>query len=481
MNDRLLTDILELPNSLNDLRFNPNSLSNNKTFNDKISLIQENYDYLKGKAEFINNNSPASFSRVYYFDPNYLGWDTLLDPYKPADNHGYNDFHVIQKSDGSFGYILVGSDKIDFYYGDNLLLEGSFDDLTLQTTFTETQNVGNQKFSNIKTTHLDGNILYVYDENLKVLFVYDITNIQSDDDATHDIKVVSKLSHQTGIKSIVSGKDFLYIVYEDKLSKLSKRLNNIKTIDIDFSSVDIEEVGDYLYILNESGNVWKYTKDLELVKEYKIPSINISIAENYIKIQKSKLNDNIVYIVSDKFIHKCFINKLSDYFSHFEINSDKSLKAISSFVMDDEETVLILDENKIMLTTDRNDLIVLYSIDNLRDEFNIDQLLINDLELEQDFVYNAIIQRVTFNHILFVNSILHQISYQVMNNKPKYNGLLNVKKSVISTINTTFGLNEVFSYQVFQRFIDDIHRIQMIIVDLLQVNVEGDVTVPLTL
>ena len=98
---------------------------------------------------------------------------------------------------------------------------------------------------------------------------------------------------------------------------------------------------------------------------------------------------------------------------------------------------------------------------------------INSLELEQDFVYNAVIQKMIYNTFLLYNSLLFQAFIETDENGIlvfKY--LENLQNSEPLDKNLVFyGQNEVFSYQTFNRAFKEIYDIQLKILDLLQFNV----------
>lgn len=484
MNNRILTETLELPNGLNKLSFKPNTLSDKVGFQERIEKLYNNYNYIKSSATFINNLSPKKYDRVYDFND---GWKLVSDGGSGV-NHDYISIHRFDREDGSFGYILVKVDSIEFAYGEDIINYGNFTPINTNRVITTIKTGGTQKFSNITTTLLDKASFYVYDEDLRVVVVYNITNFINDDVVTSGSDFIIKIVNLEGLISICSDGGGLYLLTKDRLIQSSKMLNFITETHLNLSEgdnvVNLEGGVDSIFILTEEGRILKYSRELEHLGDYKLsvlPDGGVEDKEVFSFIKKSKLNSDIYLIMSNRTIYKVFVDKIGKYFSHFNINTGKDFRSFDNFVVDNEEVVLILDEDKINLTIDRNDEVSLYSLGNLRDEFNLEELGIDDLELEQDFTYNTVIQKIKFNHILLYNSLLYKASVNIQDNMPVFKGLLNLKRKPLTTINTEFGINEVFSYSVFQRFIKDIYRIQLNMIELLEPKVDGDFTIPLVI
>jgi hypothetical protein len=135
--------------------------------------------------------------------------------------------------------------------------------------------------------------------------------------------------------------------------------------------------------------------------------------------------------------------------------------------------VFILDTNKIHYTQDNVTTVDMHDTFNMNDIVDLDQLQIENLELEQDFVYNTVLQQLLFNTLLLYNSLIFKPIVQTdVNGVLEYSHRLNLSNSDVLAISASLmGQNEPFSYQLFLKALQNIFDIQTKIIELEKFNV----------
>lgn len=464
MTYRIPTTELKLPNNDNDLRVPVNGIHTNIIFNNKIDLLVENFDYLLNSATVVDNTSPNSYTYTYDFSGSTWTNNPSSLVSSPPVNHNYKFIEVIEMYSGKFLYICVKSDKIDFYVGGDI----SNDDdsaLNLKISYTQIKQTGSQLFKNITYVKYDSENLYVYDSGFNAIIVYDISALTYSDVSVENIKFVKQL---TQIKNLIA-LDFtvnVFAITDTELIILNRDLNIKTKVSLNTPSPSDILVGDDIYVLYSS-NIDYYNLSLEYLKSIEFESLK---SDQLIDIEPSKIDDDIVYLLSNKYVYKYdIIDNVT--ISYFKLGIDRDKNYVDIYVKGGitEDQIFLTDSNKLHFITDSISLVYLYDRNNLLDREESTNIRINDLEFEQDFVFNSAIQRIAFNNILLYNSLIFKaVSITDSNGFLEYS----YKKNIVNPneINPDIifvGQNEVFSYQVFQRMFNEILKIQDAILELI--------------
>jgi hypothetical protein len=462
MSYRLPTTKLTLPNSFESIKFPVNRISDNLTFNSKIKLIDENFDKVLEYCNVVDNNLPNMYSGIYSFDDG-GAYDvgTIGNP----SNHNYNHIEVVDTYVGKQLIICAKSNQIDFY----ITNVDELDNLGDVTSYAKIKDRGSLSFVNIDyIKYYDGG-LYVHDKSSGVVYVYNLISFLTDDVAISDIKFLRQF-----YKVDISAFDFdtdIYGIKNDTIVKYNLDFNVKSTHTlVDESPIDIT-VSDYIYVLY-SDKIVKYDKSVNKLSEINLVKLN---DDSPLSICESKYDDDILYIISDNYIYK--YNVSGDFIGYFNVDS-QNFKDFSILEKADYEYVFGLDENKLHIFKDKIISYKLYDEVNLLDRSDITDLQIDNLELEQDFVYNAILQKTIFNVFLLYNSLIYKPFIQTDSNGVlTYNYLENlVNTEVLQKNDIFYGQNEVFSYQTFNRAFKEIYSIQEKILELIEFGVVENTT-----
>lgn len=469
MSYRIPTTQLELPYDINDLRVPVNGVHTNDIFNNRIELLASNFDYLLESASLVNNNSPQSYDYAYDFEGSI--WtstpSSLLT--SPPSNHGYTFIEVVEIYNGKFLYICTTSTEIDFFIGGDIS-NGDSSSLIHKITYDQVKQNGTQKYKNITYVKYNTERLYVYDSAYSALIVYDIGALLYGDVVVENIKFVKQLTQVKNLKAL----DFstnIYAVTNTEIIIFNRDLNILSRADLQRSAPSVSPngiiVGDDVYIIY-SRLIDYYNLSLEFLRTEEIEGFN---NESFIDIESSKIDDNIVYLLSKDYLYKYDIvdNTIIGYFE-LGYTNNRNFEDVYVKDGDTQDEIFLTDKNKLHFMEDSISYAYVYDRTNLLDRQSISDIQINDLELEQDFVFNSVIQRILFNNLLLYNSLIYKaVAVTDDNGFLKYSYRKNlVNSEIIDPAVIYIGQNEVFSYQVFQRAFNEILNIQKSILNLIQ-------------
>ena len=464
MSYRLPTTELVLPHSFEEIKFPVNRIADNLTFNKKIHLIDNNFNKLLEYCNVVDNNIPTTYETIYYLESDKLKPTNILNqPSLP--NHDYKHIEIVEKYNGDKIIICSTDSKIDFYIGklnsvENLLLNISYDTI---------KQIGSLTFRDISYIKVNGEKLYVYDSELQSIVTYNILALISEDNCIIDQKLINQFFKIKELKAFDFNTTNIWGILDNKVIKFNQDFNVKQTYGIDNGAIDIKTYNDEMYILY-SDHIKKYS--LLNLSEYVVINLEKIDDDEFVSIDLSIKNENCLYVLSNKYIYKYL--KSGDIIGYF--NADTGGKNYNDFALlgqDDEDYILSLDQNKIHFFKNKLTTFTIYDDINLLDREYISDLKINSLELEQDFVYNAVLQKLVYNNMLLYNSLIYKIYIET-----DVNGLL-LFKNKENLINDEslhrddifYGQNEVFSFQTFNRSFKYIYSIQEKILKLIEFEV----------
>ena len=478
MSYRLPTvDNIALPYSFEDIKFPVNRIADNITFNEKIQLIDANFDKLLEYCNVIENKGPFNYDYIYYQNGNQLDFVESSNSGTLAShpNNDYQYIEIIEKYNSEKVIICASLDRIDFYEGDVDVPES----LSLFLSYTQIKDKGSMKFRSISNIKFHNENLYVYDSQLRTFVVYDLLAILSNDVSVSQIKQIKQFSktqeliisfdfNTSSIYGLTNTGNIIEFNYDFNVkTKYTNVVNGSKGIIVDNENIFVlYPIGVVIYDLNlnEIGSF-----DLQLIGK------DLSLE----KIDFSKKHDDIIYVLGSKYVYKYLIT--GEFIGYFDIDTmeNKSFKDFSILEQFEDDYIVALDDNKIHLFKDRLITFKLYDeINIVNNRENISNLKIQNLELEQDFVYNAVLQKTLFNTSLLYNSLLFKAYVETDTNGVLiYKYLENLVNT--ETLNTNFifyGQNEVFSFQTFNRAFREIYSIQEKIIELIKFGVVENTT-----
>lgn len=457
-----------LPYSYEDIKFPVNRISDNATFNSKVKMLNDNLDALIGFATIVDNNLPLSYEGIYSFDPS--SW-TTPPTYPSPNNHNYIDIQVVEKYTGEYIFICATKNKIDLYISD---INSGLSTLVATMTYTQIKDRGQQNFKNIKFIKYNNEKLYVYDSVWQSIMVYNMIPFLNDDVSISSIKFLKQFFKLKEIKNI-DFKNDTYGITNNKIIKYNTDFNvKSEYILIKENPIDII-TSDKIFILYEkSVHIYDYFGNK--ISEFDLLLFDDEVVLN---ITPSKTYSDILYIQSKKYIYKYTSDGVfMGWFNNGDTMGGLNFTSIDIMDFDNKDQIFALDENKLHFFIDNINTILLYDKINMLDIEELSNLTIKDLELEQDIVYNSVIQKILFNNLLLYNSLLYKAMLVtdekgVLTYSHKEN-LVNVQTINVNPI--FYGQNEIFSFQTFNRVVKEIYDIQLKILDLLEFDITENST-----
>jgi hypothetical protein len=470
MDFKLPTSIQVLPHSFEEIKFPVNRISDNTTFNSKLTLLNNNFDTLLSMASVVDNNLPFSHEGIYSFESE--AWS--IPPTTPTPStHNYIDIVVVEKTNTDYLFICATKTQLDIYTTNihtGLVL------LTNTISYTYIKDRSQQSFRNIEFIKYNDEKLYVYDSVLETIMVYNILALISDDTTISSIKFLKQFFKLKNLINI----DFKYDIYAitDTSILIYNQDLNLKTeYTLEKQSpIDIL-LYDNIYILyNDTIHVYNFSGTK--TKEYELLVFD---SEQILNISLSKVDDNIFYVQSKNYIYKYTIE--GEFVGWFNIGSTMGGDEFTSMTIYSDSTgeydqVFALDQTKLHYFKDKINIVKLYDEINMEDIEDLGSLYIKNQELEQDFVYNNILQKMVFNNLLLYNSLVYK-AMLVTDEKGVliYSHSENLVNTTTININPIFyGQNEVFSFQTFNRAFREIYNIQEKILELLNFDITENTT-----
>lgn len=476
--DRFLREELVLPFDLEDVKVPLNQKASNTVFNSIINKINDNYQYILNNSQIVDNNIPFDYNRVYYFNTN-EGWFVPTDPYLNSNQIAYNKFVIKERETDVKDYLIIFATdtSIDFFVNDNLLTVANPQLSSINISYSSIKT--NLFYQNISDIEIGEESLYVADSSLGLIVKYNISDIIFDDNFSLSDRVSKIVDNQTLFVDEFSPKK---IYFKDKKIYCYDDFNNkifIYTDDLfletsfvieDKEGVEVTDISvnaDLIYVLYSDGQLNRYSGS-ELIDSVIIAEVQNNQNEIFKKIVFSNIDDNVFYLLTDKNIHKKFISKLGSYIGIFAFNIENDQDYNDINIINDAtfDLLFVLDQKRLHFIKEKGVINLLYDENNINDTFDVSDILIQDDELSQDYVYNASLQKLIFNHLLLAQSIFYKIILDYdSNGNPIYGGLDNItedEKSNFDIITNSyyFGINEVLSSIVFNRVIENLHSLQ---------------------
>lgn len=446
---------MNLPNNFEDIKFPVNRISDNATFNSRIQLIDENFKTLLNYCNVVDNNLPNSYDTVYSFDDGIAY--TPLTIGDPSD-HGYKKIDVVDTYIGGQLLICSKSNQIDFFILDVVNLK----DLNSPIIYDKVKDKGSLKFINIQYIKIHNDKLYVYDGDREVIYIYNLISFLTNDITISDIKFLKQFN-----KVDINAFDFnndsnIYGITENKVIIYNSDFNIKKEYNLDtLTPIDIM-VSDKIYLLY-SDKIEVFDKLVNKLYEIELTLLN---NEAVLSVDLSEYDEDVLYILSNKYIYK--YTSSGELVGYFKPSID--FIDFSIFKGGDSDYVFGIDINKMHVFKDKITTYKLYDEVNLLDSSDITGLQISNIELEQDFVYNSILQKTIFNVFLLYNSLLFKPFAQTDSKGVLvFNHLENLQNSeTLRKNNIFYGQNEIFSYQTFNRAFKEIYSIQEKMLELIK-------------
>ena len=359
--DRYLGDTLQLPYTFDEIKIKTNDLCTSDTYNGSIYKLYYNFLYLNAQTKIASNKFPQSYkgyiaSNTASTSAN-VGWYSSSNASSQASVELNNTNGTILSGivDGAFVKELGTSNDFVGVVANSLTLialSGNYANSTtgirLNTKFVE--DATSLSFTDIKSLAINSeNNLFVC--NGTNIHKFDIDAVLTTNPAIGSIgrfliKTIGGNSTDIYTKTKFGNPISVRIDSNDNVYVLDKEDNGYKVYDRDLNWVsttytkhtsgnlidmDIDKSNDNVYILNTAGGIFRYDDQGALVTNYYLDDI-LDTNETFTKLRFSKIDDDILYVLTTNNVYKKFKTKLSKSIGAFRLSDSLIANETLSFI-----------------------------------------------------------------------------------------------------------------------------------------------------
>jgi hypothetical protein len=355
--DRYLGDTLSLPYSFDEVKIKTNDLCTADVFNASLYKLYYNFLYINAQTKVASNDFPQNYKG--YIASNAASTSAGVVWYTPSNSSDAPQAELVNTNgtilsglvDGAFAKSLgVSNSYVGFVANSATLIavESNYGDgiasVRLNTKYIEDATA--LTFSNIKSLAINtaGN-LFVCDDNH--IHKFDVDAVLTDNPAVSSvgrflintiggpgITIHDKSKFGNPVSIRVGSRDNLYIldrkhqgykIYDRDLNWISTSLKSTDFASTTGSVVDmdIDKSLDHVYVLDNTGIIFQYDSNNDLVQKHVLSDV-LETGEVYAKLRFSRVDNNILYVITNKSIFKKFKAKIAKSIGAFRL-SDKNI------------------------------------------------------------------------------------------------------------------------------------------------------------
>lgn len=467
---RVINETLTLPHSLNEIFIAPNDFIVASNINASLTKLYENYQYLKDKAEFNDTKLPVGFNKwLGSLDNSYNKWRYFerdwADTFRSINSNEFTQIISVRVFNDDK---LIVADRLS--EGNDTLTVYNLDLLSKNVGF-KSSVIGEDKFGKIVAMDIDGNNrLYVLDGLNNSVYVFDLATPAGLTTFTL-VKTIGGLGNaarpyrfKSPTDIHVSESGYIYItdtgndvvkVYNDKLVHLF----NITHADwmIQSDVISVTTTLDNIYVLRKNGTV--YIFDNNGSYQNKFADIPNQFNGKPAKIHCNNIDNGIIYIVYNTHVAKITVNGVYiGYFKPLYTPYVDNLCCIEQF----GRNILIGDRRAVYNTVDFISLkTILAPIDDI--EWKLEDILIADNDLVQDWVYNVVFNRLRDNFEMYIKNLHSKYVFNIDINGNVAANIIQMPTAelpVLSFEQAQIGQNELVFADVINRVLKQMYENQ---------------------
>lgn len=467
---RVINETLALPYSLNEIFIAPNDFIVASNINASLTKLHKNYQYLKDKAEFNDTKLPVGFNKwLGSLENSYNKWRYVdrdwADTFRSINTNEFTQILSVRvtKNDKLIvaERLSVGNDRISMY---------DFD-LLSKNIGNKTSIISEDKFGKIVAMDIDSdNRLYVLDGLNNSVYVFDLA-IPAGLATFTLTKTVGGLGNgsrpyrfkdptdihisESGTIYITDTGNDVVKVYNDKLIHLFNVSHSDWILQNDIVSVSTTTSN--IYVLRSNGSVYVFDNNGAYQNSY--TTIPNPFNGTPRKIHCNNIDNGIIYIVNDTHVSKITVNGVYiGYFKPIYTPYVDSLCCIEQF----DRNILIGDRRAVYNTIDFVSLKnILTPIDEL--EWKLDDILIQDNDLVQDWVYNTVFNRLRDNFELYVKNLHSKYVFDIDINGRVIANIIQMPTAELPVLvfdQSQIGQNELVFADVLNRVLKQMYENQ---------------------
>jgi hypothetical protein len=512
--DRTVTDVFQLPYSLDTVLLQPNELAVSQSFNLKIQKLYDNFLYLYGLCNVADFKIPRRYEGwvgytnlekqiLYLYDDSTTNAVAVLSSVLFASNQALAFYSTDSRyeqnllfTNGQF-ISLNGINQRDGDYSPvNLIQQSSVDPLSGSINFYNIAGIAQYKAEQLFISDATYNNLYSYnlggavsDDNIKNRQLFQLNVVGGRGTSQDRIKFnnIGKIAVAGDVVIVEDRGNKTFKVYDRNLNWLNSTItptlfNAISTIN----AMVYSEKDNRLYIAsNTSLFLLDISTDYNLTsaKSYDFSSI-LTGNEYFVDIKFANYDKDIFYLLSTKNLYKKWITKPEKNIGMLKnsVFNDDNFRWITTSPGVSGDDVLIyavsqdLTRSYIAVYRDNLSLTTLFKTDNPLIVYSKQDVLIDPEEYNCSWVYNKSIKKMLYNMSLLVNNIGYRFFtdedntgtpvflYRGYNNFFRYNAPLDTNKY------SNVFINENFQAETVNRCFKQIYDYQQLVLQTIITN-----------
>lgn len=526
--DRYLGDTLTIPYKFDSIKIKSNELCVSDNINASFYKLYYNFLYLNAQTKVASNNIPQQYIGFIALAgndgriPTWYSSTTASSQLQVdlASKHtalsGVVD-GVFTKSLGTdTGYVGFVANSTEI-----IALSSTVSDshVNIPLSATNIEDATALTFNDIKSLVFDSE---------KRLFVLDGVNIYKFDvDAVLTqnpaIRNVGRFLLTTigGTGTNIYEKDTfgnpisLRIGKHDKLYILDKKFKGFKIYDnnlnwistaakkVDFQSTNgtvvdlaVDTVTEYCYVLTDTGTVFEYDNNDKLVDTHTLDD-RLMTDEAFKKMTFSKVDTDVLYVITNRNIFKKFKTKLSKSIGAFRLSDNEYIQnsawSRESFTFINTLNIPGRSDDFIfagaiaphpssgfapmgkVFKFNESTLYQTIAYDTYKTStYPLSAININEDEHVTSWVFNKALGKLIYNHVLFNDNIHSKYvgEYELSSGRPQYKGVNYITDSDTSlrnyttTLDNYVGINEPLLAETINRPLNEIYKLQLKMLDM---------------
>jgi len=512
--DRTVTDVFQLPYSLDTILLQPNELAVSQSFNLKIQKLYDNFLYLYGLCNVADFKIPRRYEGwvgytnlekqiLYLYDDSTTNAVAVLSSVLFASNQALAFYSTDSRyeqnlifTNGQF-ISLNGINQRDGDYSPvNLIQQSSVDPLSGSINFFNITGIAQYKAEQLFISDATYNNLYSYnlggavsDDNIRNRQLFQLNVVGGRGTSQDRIKFnnIGKIAVAGDVVIVEDKGNKTFKVYDRNLNWLNSTItptlfNAISTIN----AMVYSEKDNRLYIASNTALfLLDISTDYNLTsaKSYDFSSI-LTGNEYFVDIKFANYDKDVFYLLSTRNLYKKWITKPEKNIGMLKnsVFNDDNFRWITTSPGVSGDDVLIyavsqdLTRSYIAVYRDNLSLTTLFKTDNPLIVYSKQDVLIDPEEYNCSWVYNKSIKKMLYNMSLLVNNIGYRFFtdedntgtpvflYRGYNNFFRYNAPLDTNK------HSNVFINENFQAETVNRCFKQIYDYQQLVLQTIITN-----------
>jgi len=512
--DRTVTDVFELPYSLNTILIQPNELAVSRSFNIKIQKLYDNFLYLYGLCNVADFKIPRRYEGwigydnlekkiLYLYGDDTTNAVAVLSSVLFASNQALAFYSANGRYEQNLMFTngqYISLNGIDQRNGDyspvTLIQQSSIDPVSGSINFYNITGMAQYKAEQLFISDATYNNLYSYnlggaisDDNIKNRQLFQLNVVGGRGTSQDRIKFnnIGKIAVAGDVVIVEDKGNKTFKVYDRNLNWLNSTItptlfNAISTIN----AMVYSEKDNRLYVAsNTSLFLLDISTDYNLIsaKSYDFSSI-LAGNEYFVDIKFANYDKDVFYLLSNKNLYKKWITKPEKNIGTLRnsVFNDDNFRWITTTPTASGDDVLIyavsqdLTRSYIAVYRDNLSITTLFKTDNPLVVYSREDVLIDPEEYNCSWVYNKSIKKMLYNMSLLVNNIGYRFFtdeddtgtpvflYRGYNNFFRYNAPLDTNK------HSNVFINENFQAETINRCFKQIYDYQDLVLQTIVTN-----------